>query len=80
MQNHKFQVLHDECWFDYGNVHKSDHRLRRLKQEKPDLVIIFMADVKKTAQPKVSLRTMLEQVSEVVQEQLKNKRDAIVYG
>ena len=80
LRNHNLQVLHDECWFDYGDAHKGDHRLRRLKREKPDLVIIHMADVKKTAQPKVSFLTMLEQVSEVVQEQLKSKRDAIVYG
>jgi len=66
LQNHKLQVLHDECWFDYGDAHKGDHRLRRLKQEKPDLVIIHMADVKKTAQPKVSLLHMMEQVSAVV--------------
>ena len=39
-----------------------------------------MADVWKTAQPKVSLREMLEQVSEVVLEQLRSGRHAIVYG
>ena len=80
LRNHNLQILHDECWFDYGDAHKGDHRLRRLKREKPDLVIIHMANVKTTAQPQVSCLTMLQQVSEIVQEQLKSKRDAIVYG
>ena len=80
LQNLKFQVLNDERWFDCGNAHKSDHRLRRLKQEKPELVIIYMTNVRKAQQPKHSMREMLEQVSEVVQEQLRSGRHGIVYG
>jgi hypothetical protein len=80
LQNLNFQVLFDERWFDCGNAHKGDHRLRRLKQEKPELVIIYMTNIRKTQQPRHSLREMLEQVSEVVQEQLRSGRHAIVYG
>ena len=64
-------MQHHERWFDYGDAHKSDNRLRRLKQDKPGLLLIYIASVPKSAQPRSSLRLMLEQVNEVVQEQIR---------
>ena len=61
-------------------MHKTETRLRNLKQQKPDLVLILLNNVQATAQPRVSQRLMLEHVCEIVQEQLKNGRHAEVNG
>ena len=73
-------MLHHERWFDYGDAHKNNSRLRRLKRDKPCVLLNCIARVPRNAHPMVSLRVMLEEVSAVVQEQLKSGRHAIVYG
>jgi hypothetical protein len=80
LREHGFQVQHHERWFDYGDAHKCDSRLRRLKQDKPGLLLIYMAAVPRNAQPRASLRTTIEQVCAVVLEQMKSGRHVIVYG
>ena len=75
-----FEVKENVMWHDYGDLYTKERQMEKLRLQTPDLLVIWISQIHRNAQPRRSMNVMLDVVCALTLEQQKSGRQVVIYG